>query len=424
VTNSVNEDAKRLRRLLVYLSVATFFEGFDLIALVQVLPRIVTEMQLEPARTGLMVGVINVGAVLAFAIVRLADRFGRRAVLQLTIAGYTIASLLTGLSDSLTSFALTQLVARAFLLAEFGVSVVYIAEEYPESSRGRGIGALQIAATLGTIVCAGVAPKLMSTELGWRAVYFVGTLPLLLMLVARRSLSESRRFKQSPRREAGGLFESTLAIVRGPYKKRLLLLGSIWGLTYFCAQSVVTFWNLFAVQTRGFSLEDVSRMIMIAGLASAPMIFGVGRLIELGRRRAAAILYALMILGALGCYGFSDKSLVTLSLTLCFFSGTGIIPALSAFTAELFPTPMRAEAFALSNNLLGRLAYVLSPIVVGAAAAYVGYGPAVMASTIFPAFALALILIFLPETRGRSLEQTSDLVSSPTTGEVNTLAQY
>ncbi|MEZ4393252.1 MAG: hypothetical protein R3A48_19380 [Polyangiales bacterium] len=84
-----------------------------------------------------------------------------------------------------------------------------------------------------------------------------------------------------------------------------------------------------------------------------------------------------------------------------------VIAVLNAYTTELFATRDRAEAFAWSNNLLGRSTYVISPIVLGYTAERVGWGPSVGATSVFALAALALILVWLPETRGRELEDTA-----------------
>ena len=56
--------------------------------------------------------------------------------------------------------------------------------------------AATVASLLVDVACAGVVPAILPTSLGWRGVYFVGAIPLLLMAVARRSLRETRRFTE------------------------------------------------------------------------------------------------------------------------------------------------------------------------------------------------------------------------------------
>ena len=86
-----------------------------------------------------------------------------------------------------------------------------------------------------------------------------------------------------------------------------------------------------------------------------------------------------------------------------------MIPVLNALTTERFPTELRGDAFSVANNLLGRLGFVSSPLLVGAAAGRFGWGPSVAITAIFPLFALALLLLRVPETGGRELEDTARL---------------
>ena len=57
------------KRLVVFLSVATFFEGYDFIALSQLLPGLRQEFGLSKWQGGAMVGAINVGTMLAALLV-------------------------------------------------------------------------------------------------------------------------------------------------------------------------------------------------------------------------------------------------------------------------------------------------------------------------------------------------------------------
>ncbi len=82
------------RRLFVFLSVATFFEGFDFLALAQILPELRADFGLTKTGAGLLFGFVNAGTVVAWLLVRKADRWGRRPVLMVTILGYTVFTFL------------------------------------------------------------------------------------------------------------------------------------------------------------------------------------------------------------------------------------------------------------------------------------------------------------------------------------------
>jgi len=395
--------------LFFFLGVATFFEGYDLFALAQILPNLRADLGLSTEYAGVLISIVSVGNVLAYFVVDRADRWGRRRVLTITIVGYTLFSLLTAFATNAWTFAACQLVARIFLLGEYAVAMVYAAEEYPADRRGMVIGVIQGCASLGAITCAIVVPFLLQTPLGWRSVYLVGTVPLVIIAFARRNLRETERFARDA--ADGGPRDSSFGrILRTPYRGRVLQMAAIWALTLFCTQNAVTFWKEFAMAERGMDDAQIGRALAIASIASLPLLFFVGKALDvLGRRIGAAIAFSLAALGVFCSYTLETHTGLTVALVIGIFGTGSVLPVLNTYTAELFPTELRSEAFAWSNNLIGRTAYLASPLVLGFTAGSFGWGPTLAATAIFPLLALALILAFLPETVGRELEETSRL---------------
>lgn len=394
------------RRLFVFLGVATFFEGFDYIALTQMLPTLRAEFGLSESQGGILVSAIGVGAVLAYLLIRMADRWGRRKVLGITIAGYALCSLLSALGTGPFQFGAAQLLARLFLLAEYAVSMIYVAEEFPADRRGFAVGVIQGLNSLGAIMCAGLMPFLLATPWGWRSTYVVGAVPLAILAFARRNVRETARFEAEKAR--GIALPSLFRIFRTSYARRVPLLASIWALSYVCLYTVVTFWKEFAVAERGLSDKQVSLAVTLAALVSLPLVFLSGRMLDkIGRRRGAVVIYGIASITTLVAYLSHDFWWLTLGLTGGIFASSASLPVLTTLTLELFPTDLRADAFAWSNNLLGRVGYIVGPLAVGFLAERYGFGPSVACTAIFPLFALALILTRLPETSGKELEETS-----------------
>lgn len=397
------------RRLFVFLTVATFFEGYDFMALAQILPNLREDLGLSRAEGGWLVAVVNVGTVVAYLLVRQADFWGRRRLLLVTIVGYTLCTFLTGFSPNAWVFAGLQLVARVFLIAEWAISMVIAAEEYPAERRGMVLGVIGGAGSLGNVVCAGVVPLLLNTEYGWRSVYFVGIVPLVLIAIARRSLRETERYERV-RATSGHVRRPLMAILRTPYRRRILQLAAIWALTYMCTTNGVTFWKEFATSERGLTDGQVGLAITIAALVSMPLVFMSGKLLDIvGRRRGAAIIYTVGVAGVLASYVLHGQWPLTVGLVFGIFGAAAVIPVLNAYTTELFPTELRSDAFAWANNLLGRIGYIGSPIVIGLVADDIGWGWAIRATLPFPLIALVLILVLLPETVGKELEETAAL---------------
>lgn len=413
------------RRLLVLLSAATFFDGFDMYALSQVLPNLRRDLGLSREQGGLIVSVVHIGAVLAYFLVRKADEWGRRRVLLITISGYTLCSLLTGIAPSAPAFALFQSLARVFLIAELAVATIYAAEEFPAEKRGLYIGLLQVATGLGGILCASTAPLLLKTSLGWRSVYFVGAVPLVLFAIARRGLRETERFLSLGKAGTAGdahasrpplpsLKEDLFRIVRTPYRNRMLLLGLIWALTYLCTANVTLFWKEYVVAEHHFTDGQVGLSMALAACLAALLLPLVGRLLDrAGRRRSAVLIYGTAIFGVLFAFSTSGWPKLTLGLFLSMFAVAATQPLLHAFNTELFPTELRGDAFAWSNNLLGRLGPVFTPYLLGLAAEQYGWGSTIRVTIAGPILALLILLATLPETSGRELEATSTLGAPP-----------
>jgi len=139
-----------------------------------------------------------------------------------------------------------------------------------------------------------------------------------------------------------------------------------------------------------------------------PLAFAAGKLLDLiGRKLGALVIYAATIGGVFAAYSCHGQRALTIALIFGVAGINSSLTVLNAFTSELFPTHFRGTAFAWSNNLLGRVGYVLSPLVIGELVPTLGYGGALRATTVFPLVALLLVLAFLPETRGRELEDTA-----------------
>jgi hypothetical protein len=59
-------------------------------------------------------------------------------------------------------------------MAEWEISRIYAAEEFPADRRGLVIGVIQAFSALGSVLCAVAAPLLLATSFGWRAVQNTG----------------------------------------------------------------------------------------------------------------------------------------------------------------------------------------------------------------------------------------------------------
>jgi putative MFS transporter len=163
---------------------------------------------------------------------------------------------------------------------------------------------------------------------------------------------------------------------------------------------------------RSLTHAQVSQVITVAAVVSMPLVFLAGKMLDIiGRKRGAAVIFAAAVLGILGGYSLHGVGPLMLSMTVGIFGINAVLTVLNAFMTELFPTEVRGNAVAWSNNLIGRLGYVFSPLAIGAVVDQYGWGMPLRLSTVFPVIALILIFWWLPETKALELEESSRAVS-------------
>ena len=129
----------------------------------------------------------------------LTDRLGRRRLFFVTLLLYMAASIATGLSWDVWSFALFRFLTGAGIGGEYAAVNSAIQELIP--ARRRGTVDLAIngtfwgGAAIGALAALVVLdPAVIDPEIGWRAAFVVGGALACVVLLMRRSLPESPRW--------------------------------------------------------------------------------------------------------------------------------------------------------------------------------------------------------------------------------------
>ena len=412
-TDDLVRDDRYLRLLLWLLVSAAFFEGYDGSILALLLPNIQSTFHVSEAVLGITRIPIELGLFAAFFVARLSDRIGRRPMLLWSVVGYTVFTALTALSWDIWSFALFQFASRIFLGAEYAVGVTMIVEEFPAARRGRALGTLLTFAALGTIVV-GVLLGLGLQEgpLEWRAFYLVGLLPLLVLSVYRRRIKETRRFLEvRAGRVAADPEPSMLEPWRPRYRRNLVLVGLMHMLRSIPLFGSTAWWAFYAERERGFSAGKVAVYIICAYGLGCVGYYVCGRAMErYGRRPTAMVYFAGGITFSIVVFQTTSTAVSFVGLMLAVFFGLGIGPVMSAFATELFPTEIRGQAAAWIRNIFEIAGYVFGPALVGilgdhTTGAIGNIGDTVTVLMIMQIPALYLVWRFMPETKGKELEE-------------------
>src|SRR5437867_4524547 len=158
-----------------------------------------------------------------------ADRFGRVRTLQLSILWFAVFSFLSGLAQNYEQlFAARALLGLGFG-GEWAAGAVLLGESIRAEHRGKALGTMQAGWALGWGVAAAFSALFFSvfpTETAWRALFFVGIAPALLVFFIRRYVEEPPVYLESRAQIAArGNRPSFLEIFRGPLLRVTLLGG-------------------------------------------------------------------------------------------------------------------------------------------------------------------------------------------------------
>ncbi|MEM9175992.1 MAG: MFS transporter [Myxococcota bacterium] len=392
-------------------ALAALFENYDQSMLTSAFKQIREGFELTQAEAATWFGWIRLGAIPAIIVLPLADRLGRRSVFLVAIVGMSIGTLISGFAPNVESFVAMQTITRTFIVAAISCAIVIIAEELPAANRGWGIGILGAIGAFGYGLGAILYAFIDYLPYGWRAMYMVGGVPLLLMPRFMRQIPETARFLEeraerlAGRRPESGWISPLVELVRR-YPGRVVAVAAM--ALFFATGSSPAFGLLsdFVQTTHDWGPADFSLMALVAGtfgiVGNSAMGWAADRW---GRRPVAIVGFGLFPATAFALY-FGPETTLPLVWVPFVFLLTGGNVLMRIIVTELFPTSSRNTAMGwgtLMETLGGATGYWL---VGGFTAVGASIAPAAVGVSLLTLVAV-VVMLFIPETAGRELEETS-----------------
>ena len=333
----------------------------------------------------------------------IADRVGRTRALMASIVLYSLASAACGFSHSIPQLAAFRFLLGLGMGGEWTAGAALIAETWRAEHRGKALGLMQSAYAIGEAIAALVV-ALVLPNFGWRAVFFVGVLPALLVFWIRRRVREPAVWSERSKGNRSGFVKQLL-------RKDVFRVGAL--ATAMNAFAMFGYWGLFtwipaylslpvSQGGRGLSLVKTTTFFLVLCLGKWLGYALFGFFADAFGRRKPYFVYLLVAAALVPLYGSAKSGfwLLVLGPFVAFF-GTGFFSGYAAIASEIFPGEIRAAAMGLSYNI-GRGLSAIAPFAVGALALHYGIGPAfLLQGAAF--FVAALLALLLPETLGRTL---------------------
>lgn len=402
-----------LVRLLGLVSLALFFESYDLSMLTSALKHIAVSFSIDENEMGGYLGMIRLGALPAFLLIPIADRLGRRRLFLASIVGISVFTFLTAFTQSAWQFVAVQMASRIFMVTALACAVTIVTEEFPAQHRGWGIGMMGALAATGVGFGALLFALVNVLPFGWRALYAVGIVPVLLLPIFRRGVRETRRFtrnhERSERAPEGVGLRAWLAPIEGLLREHPARALGIAGMALLQAMGsapVFQFTGYFTQTVHGWMPWQYSTMVILGGAIG---IFGnvaAGRLGDRhGRRRVGFAMMACFPFFVLGFYNGAGWML-PIAWILFVFASTAQQTIGRAVSTELFPTAYRGTASGW-NAMVETLGAALGLAIISLGVSGPGDIAFMVSTLAFALVAAGLILLLLPETGNRELEAIS-----------------
>jgi MFS family permease len=336
---------------------------------------------------------VRTGALLAILLAALADRRGRRRLLVVSLLGAIGSTVVGALAPNLATLAATQVVNRGSVSAASVLLVVIAAEEMPAGARAYALSLLSMTGALGAGMALWVLPVADIGVRAWRILYVIPLVFVPLVLRFGRRLPESRRYVH-PHRTVG---------LAGHYHRLALLAGASFLLLLFTSPQS-QFRTEFLRDERGMSAAAVSLFIIATSTPASIGIVVGGRLADTrGRRMVGAV--GTVVGAVLLTLSFTlDGPAMWLTATVGSIFAAALVPALSVYGPELFPTSLRGRANGIINTV-ATVGSVIGLVLAGYLIDRLGsFGLALGLLAIGPLVMAVVVLAYFPETAWRELE--------------------
>ncbi len=417
-----------------------FFDAFDALAIAYVLPVLIGMWKLNPGHIGLLISTGYAGQIIGSIFFGwLAEKIGRVPCTLYTLLIFSVMSLACAFAWNFESLVAIRFVQGLGLGGEIPIMATYISEFARAERRGRyGLG-YQVLFSIGLSAVA-ITGAWVVPHYGWQWMFIIGGLPAVLVLPLRRLLPESPRWLASrgrfaeadrvlsgiedmvsehgarplpaPRTDVPPVKPSSTRfgdLFRGIYLRRSLTVWVIW----FCAYLIVyglstwmpsiyrTVYHVPVQQALNYGLIAsvfgtgcAIVAVLVIDVIGRKALFTIGQLLS-----AAPLLY-------LAAHMDMSPQGVLMLVVVSFGCNSMLAISLSTYTAELYPTELRALGCGVGNSWL-RFASVVGPFFIGWIIPIAGLGAVFLVFGVAAVIGGLTALFFAPETRGKVLEQLS-----------------
>jgi MFS family permease len=354
----------------------------------------------------------------------MSDKMGRVRTMVTTLLIYSGFTGFSGFAQGWVDFTVYRFLVGLGIGGMFAAATTLVAESVPGQFRAVALGSLQaLSATgniTGSLISLAIPPgqeNFLGHFAGWRALFFVGILPALLVVPVLFVLREPEAWKEAKADAARGVSHkqigSPLDLFRDLRWRRNTLVGlflgvsgmfGLWGIGFFSPELISSALRdadevqatIDLVRGKATALQDVGSFL---GMMTFTLVASF-----LSRR--LAFLGSFVLCLATTAYVFYDLSSASDAywmLPMMGFAQLALFAGYSIYFPELFPTRIRGTGVGFCYNTVRYLA-APAPLLMGKLSEVVPFRTAaIIMSSIYLVGLIALI--WAPETKDRPLPE-------------------
>ncbi len=337
----------------------------------------------------------------------LADRYGRVRVLQIAILWYSVFTFLCAFAQNFEQLFILRALHGLGFGGEWATGAVLMGEVIRDKYRGRGVGFVQTGAAVGpglaALAYAGLY-AVLPEAIAWRALFALGILPALLVLWIRRSIPESEAFQGRVDSRTSPGIAHLLSAFRGRYlsltiRVSLMVMGAqggVWAINFWMPTYLRTVRHLSATGT-GLFVAVQACGALLGFLIGAYLADAIGRKWTFLISAVATIVMVFVYLYV----PVGDTGLLLLGIPLNASILMKFAP-MGPYMTELYPTDIRGTGQGFCYNA-GRAIGSVFMTAIGFATAVMPLGTAIAVFSTLAHVLMIVMLLLLPETRGRAI---------------------